>query len=133
MGLRIFMAQEKEKEKPKTRRVTATITEEQYQYLLGLREAKIPTTVLMRFLLHREMNNPVSLPMGNGAMIMTKEKKPKVMPLLHPRQTETIKMMSKDFASELTKALGEVDDGQDNTSTRTKEKEDNSTQSEVLG
>lgn len=118
------MAREKEKEKPKTRRVTMTITEEQYQYLLELRESKIPTTVLMRFLLHKEMNNPVGEPMKNGIMIKTKEEKPKFMPLLHPKQAETLKMMSKDFGSELTKALGEVDDG---------EGKENSTPSEVHG
>jgi hypothetical protein len=85
-----------------------TINEEQYQYLLELRKAKIPTTVLVRLLLHEQMSKEVT-PIQNGAMIMTKQQKPKVMPLLRPEQSQTIDLMTKEFADELKKKLSGID------------------------
>lgn len=39
----------------KLRRISVTITEEQFAFLLNLRNARIPTTVFMRSLLQQHM------------------------------------------------------------------------------
>lgn len=97
----------------KLRRISVTITEDQFKFLLDLRNAKIPTTVFMRSLLQQHMFG-YGQGHGNGYMIketttIIKKHQKRMIPLMRAEQKQTVeKMVSSAFGAELKNALKSI-------------------------
>jgi len=96
----------------KLRRISVTITEEQFNFLLDLRNAKIPTTVFMRSLLQQHM---LGYGQGNGngylikeTTITIKKRQKQMISLMRPEQKRTVEMAGSAFGSELKNALKSI-------------------------
>ena len=96
----------------KLRRISVTITEEQFAFLLNLRNARIPTTVFMRSLLQQHM---LGYEQGNrnGHMIeettiIIKKNRKRMIPLIRPEQKRTVEMAGSAFGVELKSTLKSI-------------------------
>ena len=98
----------------KLRRISVTITEDQFNFLLELRNAKIPTTVFMRSLLQQHM---LGYGQGNGngngylikeTTITIKKHQKQLITLMRPEQKRTVEMAGSAFGSELKNALKSI-------------------------
>lgn len=96
----------------KLRRISVTITEEQFAFLLNLRNARIPTTVFMRSLLQQHM---LGYEQGNRnghlieeTTIIIKKKRKRMVPLMRPEQKRTVEMAGSAFGTELKNALKSI-------------------------
>lgn len=96
----------------KLRRISVTITEDQFNFLLELRNAKIPTTIFMRSLLQQHM---LGYGHGNGngylikeTTITIKKRQKQMISLMRPEQKRTVEMAGSAFGSELKNALKSI-------------------------
>ncbi len=96
----------------KLRRISVTITEEQFAFLLNLRNARIPTTVFMRSLLQQHM---LGYEQGNRnghlieeTTIIIKKNRKRMIPLMRPEQKRTVEMAGSALGAELKNALKSI-------------------------
>lgn len=96
----------------KLRRISVTVTEDQFNFLLELRNAKIPTTVFMRSLLQQHM---LGYGHGNGngylireTTITIKKRQKQMISLMRPEQKRTVEMAGSAFGSELKSVLKSI-------------------------
>ncbi|MFQ6123212.1 MAG: hypothetical protein ACE5R6_01215 [Candidatus Heimdallarchaeota archaeon] len=105
----------------KLRRISVTITEEQFAFLLNLRNARIPTTVFMRSLLQQhilgyDQSNRNDHLIEETTIIIKKNRK-RMVPLMRPEQKRTVEMAGSALGAELKNALKSITPGNSDTDT----------------